>query len=143
VSARKKSPRGIHVLVCGGRDFTDRKLVFAVIAMIHNGFKIARIIEGGARGVDTFARAWAGLRDIERETFHADWSRGLAAGPYRNAKMLREGAPDLGVAFPGGRGTADMVRRMVDTKLPRIVVGRGGNYEMFLTDRLLRYLKSP
>ena len=33
------------------------------------------------------------------------------AGPRRNARMLAEGKPDLVVAFPGGRGTADMVSK--------------------------------
>jgi hypothetical protein len=41
----------------------------------------------------------------------ADWSIGRKAGPIRNQRMLDEHAPDLVVAFPGGRGTADMVRR--------------------------------
>ena len=44
------------------------------------------------------------------EEFKADWDKfGRAAGPIRNAQMLREGKPDLVVAFPGGRGTANMV----------------------------------
>jgi predicted Rossmann-fold nucleotide-binding protein len=29
----------------------------------------------------------------------------------RNQRMIDEGKPDLVVAFPGGSGTADMVRR--------------------------------
>jgi hypothetical protein len=42
----------------------------------------------------------------------ADWfSHGKAAGPIRNQEMLAMEAPALVVAFPGGRGTADMVRR--------------------------------
>lgn len=42
----------------------------------------------------------------------ADWSKyGKAAGPMRNQKMLDEYKPDLVVALPGGRGTADMVSR--------------------------------
>ncbi len=45
--------------------------------------------------------------------FHAEWMKyGKAAGPIRNARMLAEGKPDLVVAFPGGRGTADMLRRV-------------------------------
>jgi hypothetical protein len=32
------------------------------------------------------------------------------AGPIRKQQMLDEGKPDLVVAFPGGRGTAHMVR---------------------------------
>ncbi|MEM9912925.1 MAG: hypothetical protein AAF922_19365 [Pseudomonadota bacterium] len=36
---------------------------------------------------------------------------GRAAGPIRNKEMLDEGCPDLVVAFPGGRGTANMVKQ--------------------------------
>lgn len=42
----------------------------------------------------------------------ADWDGlGRKAGPIRNQRMLDEGKPDLVVAFPGDKGTADMVRR--------------------------------
>ena len=44
-------------------------------------------------------------------TSHAREPSPRGAGPERNARMLAEGRPDLVVAFPGGTGTADMVRR--------------------------------
>jgi len=43
-----------------------------------------------------------------------EWDElGKKAGPLRNQRMLDEGKPDLVVAFPGGGGTKDMVRRAV------------------------------
>jgi hypothetical protein len=36
---------------------------------------------------------------------------GKGAGPRRNKQMIEEGNPDLVIAFPGGRGTADMINR--------------------------------
>ena len=43
--------------------------------------------------------------------YRADWEGlGRKAGPIRNQQMLDEGKPDLVVAFPGGRGTANMMR---------------------------------
>lgn len=45
-------------------------------------------------------------------------TNGKAAGPIRNQRMLDEGKPDLVVAFPGGRGTADMVRRAKAAGVP-------------------------
>lgn len=35
---------------------------------------------------------------------------GKAAGPIRNQRMLDDGKPDRVLAFPGGRGTANMVK---------------------------------
>jgi len=58
------------------------------------------------------ANAWAVDHNLAIRSFPADWEKdGLAAGPMRNQRMLDEGKPDLVIAFPGGRGTADMVQR--------------------------------
>ena len=41
----------------------------------------------------------------------ADWKQyGRGAGPIRNREMLQYSEPDIVVAFPGGAGTADMIR---------------------------------
>jgi len=43
--------------------------------------------------------------------FPADWGKySKSAGYIRNKQMLAEGKPDLVVAFPGGKGTANMVK---------------------------------
>jgi len=44
--------------------------------------------------------------------YKADWHlHGKAAGPKRNQRMLDHGRPKRVIAFPGGKGTADMVDR--------------------------------
>jgi hypothetical protein len=49
---------------------------------------------------------------VRRSIYPADWTRhGKAAGPKRNQLMLDKEKPDLVIAFPGGKGTADMVAR--------------------------------
>jgi len=107
----------MRVLVCGGRDYHNRSHVNAILSEI----KPTVIIEGGAKGADFLAADWA-RSNIEADsllTFHADWERnGKAAGPTRNQKMLDEGKPDLVVAFPGGRGTADMISRAIRAGVP-------------------------
>lgn len=102
-----------RVLVCGGRDYSDTAHVNGVLDSIHGDSPISCIIAGGASGADELAFRWAERRDIcEIRIFKADWdAHGKAAGPLRNQRMIDEGRPDLVVAFPGGRGTADMVRR--------------------------------
>jgi hypothetical protein len=112
----------VKVLVCGGRDYADREAVHAALNAILGAHPhIVRVrpvseymtlIEGGAAGADTLAREWAYEHGVPVITFRADWkTHGRAAGPIRNQKMLDEGQPQLVVAFPGGRGTADMVGR--------------------------------
>ena len=98
------------VLVCGGRDFSDKKLMDGAMSELDNAVRISEVIHGGASGADSMAGRWAEQHNIPVTVFKADWSRyGKSAGPRRNEKMLYEGKPDFVLAFPGGRGTAHMV----------------------------------
>lgn len=98
----------MRLLVCGGRDFTDRDWLYSVL----DDIKPAVVIHGAAPGADTLAGDWAKERGVPVEAYPADWDKhGRAAGPIRNSRMLREGKPDLVLAFPGGRGTANMVKQ--------------------------------
>lgn len=101
----------MKVLVCGGRDFKDGRLVYETLDRLHREHGITGIIEGGAKGADTAAYSWAKIHHLHDRTYPADWTKhGRAAGPIRNATMLAEGNPDVVIAFPGGTGTAHMVR---------------------------------
>lgn len=103
---------GLRVLVCGGRDYSDAVTLGSWLGGIQKDRGISCIIEGGARGADFLARKYAEWAKIPVETFPAGWAvHGIAAGPIRNSVMLSVGKPDLVVAFPGGNGTADMVRK--------------------------------
>lgn len=98
----------LRVLVCGGRDYDDRDRVYAELDALRPSFVMA----GDATGADRLATLWVVSRRVDHEFFFARWkTRGKAAGPIRNQRMLDEGKPDLVLAFPGGRGTADMVAR--------------------------------
>jgi hypothetical protein len=67
---------------------------------------------GTAPGADAHAANWALKNRVPIKAWKADWRQhGNAAGPIRNQQMIDEGKPDLVIAFPGGRGTADMVQR--------------------------------
>ena len=100
-----------RVLVCGGRDFTDWRGMYAALSALHDKHGFSAIIEGGARGADAGGRSFGEQNSIPVLTYPADWKKhGKAAGYIRNRKMLDEGKPDLVVAFPGGKGTAMMIR---------------------------------
>lgn len=68
------------------------------------------IVSGGSSGVDSAAIDFAVSRYCPFEEYYADWTKyGKAAGPIRNKLMLDEQKPDLVVAFPGGKGTENMI----------------------------------
>ena len=101
----------MRALVCGGRDYRDKDYLWNVL----DGYgppEITEIISGMAKGADIMAAEWAERFGFSLHKFPADWEKhGKAAGPIRNQKMLDIGKPDVVIAFPGGRGTADMIRR--------------------------------
>ena len=109
--------REMRVLVCGGRDFDDVGLINSVLDRLHTEKSFSVLIHGNARGADRMADAWAWCRGVPREPYalpQGEWDElGKKAGPLRNQRMLDEGKPDLVVAFPGGGGTKDIVRRAV------------------------------
>lgn len=116
---------GTRVLVCGGRDFTDINFIEnALENLLFSGAVIPPglfIMEGQGPGVnkqpscDELVFRWRMRMGITGQRFpvvHAVDGPWPAAGPRRNSRMLKDGRPELGIAFPGGRGTADMVTKM-------------------------------
>jgi hypothetical protein len=105
----------IRLLVTGGRNFDDAVLVFRTLDGIHSEKGIALLIHGGANGADHLAQCWCDDNGCWSEVYAIpteEWTRvGKKAGPLRNGRMIREGRPDLVVAFPGGPGTADCCRQ--------------------------------
>lgn len=108
-----------RILVCGGRDYADQAMLFGVLDMEAVARPIHAIIQGGASGADRLARLWCHSRMCRYDNYPADWKKhGKAAGPIRNQQMLDEAKPTKVFAFPGGRGTADMIRRAKAAGVP-------------------------
>lgn len=102
----------MKVLVCGGRNYRAEISMCIMLNWLHAACNFSQLIHGGAAGADRMAGEWARRHDVPVRIFCADWKRfGLKAGPLRNQEMLDCGKSELVVAFPGGRGTADMVAR--------------------------------
>jgi len=102
----------MRVLVCGDREWKD--FVFMERILSRFWLHASVIIHGDARGADKMAANWAKSRGIRPEPYPADWDRyHRAAGPIRNRQMLKEGKPDVVVAFHDdiekSKGTRDMI----------------------------------
>jgi hypothetical protein len=121
----------MRILVCGGRDMSrldvrnwlerNARDEIAHAPGCHAGLAVEALINGGARGADQGAVDWARANGVRVAVFNADWAKhGKAAGPIRNQRMIDEGKPDVVIAFPGGRGTADMVFRAEAAGIPII-----------------------
>lgn len=104
----------MRVAITGGRDFDDMECVDRTLSSLHEIRRITELAHGKACGADSLAGVWAMHRGVTVRTYEADWKKhGKAAGPIRNEFMLSDFDPYALVVFPGGRGTADCVRRAV------------------------------
>ncbi|WP_089177297.1 DUF2493 domain-containing protein [Bosea sp. AS-1] len=113
----------MRLLVTGGRDFTNRELAFSALNKLDAENCIDVVIHGAAKGADTLAARWCAAMNVPVWPFPAEWRRHQnAAGPIRNQRMIDEAAPSHVLAFSGGNGTADMVRRARAANIPVIEV---------------------
>jgi hypothetical protein len=99
------------VIITGGRAFSDKAMMTKVLAALDP----AAVAHGAAEGADTMAGKWARERGRPVIEVPANWKfYDNAAGAIRNRWMLAWIAShDLRwyiLAFPGGNGTASMIR---------------------------------
>ena len=98
----------MRVLVCGGRDYRDHGRVKQVLDALDP--RPSCVLHGNAQGADFCGALWARRSGVLDFPFPAEWHLyGPGAGYVRNKRMLIHARPDLVIAFPGGRGTANMI----------------------------------
>ena len=134
---KMNGPNGKRILICGDRNWTDVKAISKVL----KGFDphTTVLICGMARGADIIAYQLAKRMGMHVMEFPAEWKKHErsgpsyarcscpegadycpVAGPRRNRQMLKEGRPELVIAFHDDlygktergriRGTYDMVK---------------------------------
>ena len=123
-----------RILICGGRDYFKYREFDRYMDEIYGDIGEGEdfdcvVVQGGAKGADFLAKGWAYSMGFPCEEYPANWKQyGKAAGSIRNQQMLDEGKSDIVVAFPGGSGTADMVRRAKKAGVEVIEVTNDENF---------------
>ena len=119
----------ISILLCGGRKFQGWNAVERVLDLVSPEL----IIHGAAAGADSLAGRYARQNDVPCREFPAVWRPQGPAGPVdmgaghaRNQQMLDQGNPDIVLAFPGGPGTRNMVKRSREQGFSVHVYGHDG-----------------
>lgn len=126
----------MRVLVCGGRNFADYAMVAAVLDKVHAQSPITLLIHGDCNnpddpkfkgeltilGADQLAARWARRKAIPYLSHPADWDKFSGqAGPIRNGEMARQWRPKVVIAFPGDRGTNNMIKQARELGIEVIV----------------------
>ena len=103
----------MKLIIAGGRDYKLDRRDFDRLDDLQG---VTEVVSGGARGVDSSGECWARNRLIPIKMFPADWDlHGKQAGFLRNTEMA-EYADALAI-FPGGKGSAHMLREAQRCKL--------------------------
>ena len=127
----------MRYLICGGRDFSDKELLYKKIDMIlPEDFKQispdpevclvpdVTIVHGAAKGADSLAGEYAKTRNYDVEEYPADWDKhGKIAGFVRNQEMV-DSNPDIVIAFWDGvsKGTKDTINKAKKKKITTLIV---------------------
>lgn len=112
----------MNILVCGGRDFTNIKLLRKYCSSIisENDTVLCGMAPNGA---DLFAYRWCKQYNVNILEFPADWKKyGKGAGMVRNNLMLKQAHYIL--AFWDGKspGTGHNVEQAKKLKIPITIV---------------------
>jgi hypothetical protein len=88
----------VKVIVTGGRDFNDYKLLKSTCDSVIGKAKNIEIVSGHSGNTDILAEKYADEMGFTTKIFPADYqSRGMDAGLLRNLKMVDYG--DILIAF--------------------------------------------
>lgn len=110
----------MRTIICGGRDYELTEDDFKWLHTLLYSLPITRVISGGALGADQGGERFAKRNKIALTVIRANWHlHGRMAGPLRNEEMAK--VADAVIAFPGGKGTADMIRRATKRGLKLII----------------------
>ena len=141
----KVLPPNTVAIVCGSSEIQTRGYVIVLETL--DALRPSFVIQGGETSpdlagpdlastrwpiacwvsVDSASAAWARNRGVPCAEVKAQWKElGPKAGPLRNEWMLRL-RPDIVIAFPGGKGAADMAKQAIEAGVEVLLIKSDGN----------------
>lgn len=104
-----------RILICGDRNWSNKKRLFDVMISIIRKHDTECIIEGEARGADLMGKEFAEYYRLLVHKYPADWTKfGRTAGMIRNKQMLDEGKPTMVIGFHNDISSSKGTKNMLD-----------------------------
>ena len=101
------------MLISGYRDFENYEVFKKLMAevVLKHGMPTV-VLQGECKtGADKLARRWCIENNIRCESYPADWSKGLRAGPERNTIMLNKADIVCAFVHDKSKGTKDVIMK--------------------------------
>lgn len=109
----------MKLIIAGTRTITSEAIVREALAWsLFDWADITLVLSGACTGVDIIGENIARNKRVRVQCFPAIWEEhGRAAGPIRNAEMVRQADGLLAVWDGGSRGTKDIIQKALDANL--------------------------
>ncbi len=108
IAARHKAdsevlvPPGPKIVVSGGLDFNDHRLIWDVLDKVHAKHAEMVLVHGKSpKGAELIASRWADSRKVPQVGFAPDWNRHGRAAPFKRNDAVLEIVPIGAIVFPG------------------------------------------
>ena len=95
-------PPGPKIVVTGGLDFNDHRLIWAKLDQVHEKHPDMVLIHGKSpKGAEKIASLWAKNRNVPQIGFGPDWTKHGRAAPFKRNDDILEIVPKGVMHFPG------------------------------------------
>ena len=95
-------PPGPKIVVTGGLDFDDHRLIWAKLDQVHEKHPDMVLIHGKSpKGAEKIASLWAKNRNVPQIGFGPDWTKYGRAAPFKRNDEILEIVPKGVMHFPG------------------------------------------
>jgi len=95
-------PPGPKIVVTGGLDYNDHRLIWAKLDQVHEKHTDMVLVHGKSpKGAEKIASLWATNRNVPQIGFAPDWARHGRAAPFKRNDVMLEIVPKGVMRFPG------------------------------------------
>ncbi len=95
-------PAGPKIVVTGGLDFNDHKLIWSKLDQVHEKHPDMVLVHGKSpRGAEKIASLWAKNRNVPQIGFAPDWTKHGRSAPFKRNDEMLEIVPKGVMHFPG------------------------------------------
>jgi len=115
-----------YIIICGGRDFNNNKLLESSVNFNISYLKMKnkiKIISGGAPGADTLGEEYAKKYTYDIIRIPADWKKyGKPAGFIRNTEMIKTATHVIAFWDGQSKGTKHTIDLAIKKDIPVKVI---------------------
>jgi len=95
-------PPGPKIVVTGGLDFDDHRLIWAKLDQVHEKHPDMVLVHGKSpKGAEKIASLWAKNRNVPQIGFAPDWTKHSRAAPFKRNDEILQIVPKGVMHFPG------------------------------------------